>query len=251
MSIKAQLAILYENRELPMAEYKKQSVFSALEKEKTVIEKIEAFHLPEVTKLICGSEILSKLPWAERYQKISPLYCDFEEINVDQIICECKTADIFEECILVFADAKILNAFKKHYDELSLRRDSMRKERSKLVKRIRAQKKKASEMAAEIENGLISENRENGDASAAPEGQFSTEEKKLEALKREQTELDRYLRQHKEYIEKIHAYETKLQCDDDENREKALLISKNRLEPINCILTKRWQKKESLLVVKS
>lgn len=221
MSIKAQLAILYESRELPMAEYKKQSVFSALEQEKAIIEKIEAFHLPEITKLICGSEILSKLPWAEQYQKISPLYCESEEINVDQIVCECKTIDIFEEYILGFADAKILHFFKKHYDELSLRRDSMRKERSKLVKRIRVLKKKAAEMAVGAENGFVSENGENGDVSTVSEVQLSAEEEKLETLKREQTELDRYLRQHKEYIEKIHAYETKIQYDDDENREKA------------------------------
>lgn len=225
MSIKAQLAVLYENRELPMDEYRKLTAFSALEQEKTIIEKIEVFHLPEVTKLICGSEVFSELPWAEKYREINPLYCKSEEINVDQIICGCKTADRFEECILRYADARILQSFKKHYEELSLRRDSMRKERSKLTKKIKASKKENSEMTAEAENSLRVEDKENGNVPAAPEVQPSAEEKKLETLKRELADLDRYLRQHKEYIKKINAYEEKLHsADDEENREKAYRV---------------------------
>ena len=229
MSIKVQLAELCANRKLPMAEYKKLTAFGMLEQESAIIEKIEGFHLPEITKLICGSEILSALPWAGKYQKISPLYCKPEEIDVVQVILGCKTASSFEGEILSFADAGILQMFQKYYDDLLALQDTKRKERTKLVKKINAEKKKEEEAAVsvaetteETEVPLMSENKENGDTSDLPEVQLSADEKKLETLKNELSKLDKYLKQHKVYIEKIRDYVAKLQeTDSDENREKA------------------------------
>lgn len=229
MSIKVQLAELCANRKLPMAEYKKLTAFAMLEQECAIIENIEGFHLPEITKLICGSEILGALPWAGKYQKIRPLYCNPENINVLQIILGCKTVSVFEKEILCFADSDILQSFKKHYDDLIALQDAKRKERTEIVKKINAKKKKKEESAVsavetteEAKAALTSENKENGDSSVAPEVQLSADEKKLEILKSELSKLDKYLKQHKKYIEKIHLYELKIQeIDSDENREKA------------------------------
>lgn len=229
MSIKVQLAELCANRQLPMAEYKKLTAFAMLEQESALIEKIEGFHLPEITKLICGSESLGALPWAGKYQKISPLYCNPEEIDVVQVILECKTASSFESEILRFADAGILQMFQKYYDDLLVLQDTQRKERTKLVRKIKAEKKEeeksavsAAETTEEAEAALTSEKKENGDADVAPEVQLSADEKKLEILKSELSKLDKFLKQHKLYIEKIHAYAVKVQeTDSDENREKA------------------------------
>ena len=229
MSIKVQLAELCANRKLPMAEYKKLTAFGMLEQESAIIEKIEGFHLPEITKLICGSEILGALPWAGKYQKISPLYCKPEEIDVVQVILGCKTASSFEGEILRFADAGILQMFQKYYDDLLALQDTKRKERTKLVKKINAEKKKeeeatvsVAETTEETEVPLMSENKENGDTFDLPEVQLSADEKKLETLKNELSKLDKYLKQHKVYIEKIRDYVAKVQeTDSDENREKA------------------------------
>ena len=228
MSIKVQLAELCTNRKLPMAEYKKLTAFAMLEQEIAIIEKIEGFHLPEITKLICGSEVLGALPWAGKYQKISPLYCKPEEIDVVQVILRCKTASSFEGEILRFADAGILQIFQKYYDDLLVLQDTKRKERTKLVKKINAEKKKkeiagsVAETTEETEVPLMSENKENEDASALPEVQLSADEKKLEILKNELSRLDKYLKQHKVYIEKIRDYVAKVQeIDSDDNREKA------------------------------
>lgn len=229
MSIKVQLAELCANRKLPMAEYKKLTAFAMLEQESAIIEKIEGFHLSEITKLICGSEILGALPWAGKYQKISPLYCNPEEIDVVQVILGCKTASSFECEILRFADMDILHMFQKYYDDLLALQDTKRKERIKLVKKINAQKKKEEEKAVSVaettegtEVPLMSENKENDDTSELLEVQFSADEKKLEILKNELSKLDKYLKQHKAYIEKIRDYIVKAQeTDSDENREKA------------------------------
>ena len=229
MGIKVQLAELCANRKLPMAEYKKLTAFAMLEQESAIIEKIEGFHLPEITKLICGSEILGTLPWAGKYQKISPLYCKPEEIDVVQVILGCKTASSFENEILRFADAGILQIFQKYYDDLFVLQDTKRKERTKLVKKINAEKKKEKDSAVsdveiteKTEVPLMSENKENGDTSDLPEVQLSADEKMLETLRNELSKLDKYLKQHKVYIEKIRDYVAKLQeTDNDENREKA------------------------------
>lgn len=218
MSIKDQLAELYANRKLPMAEYKKLSAFSILEQESAIVEKIECFYIPEITKLICGSKILSALPWAGKYQRVSPLYCNPEEMDVVQVILGCKTASSFEGEILRFADADILQMFQKYYDDLFALQDIKRKEKTKLVKKINAEKKKVEE----AETNLISESKENEVAAVASEVQLSDDEKQLEILKSELSKLDKYLKQHKVYIEKIRDYVAKVQeTDSDENREKA------------------------------
>lgn len=221
MNIKVQLAELCANRKLPMAEYKKLSAFSILEQESAIVEKIECFYLPEITKLICGSEILSALSWAGKYQRVSPLYCNPEEMDVAQVIRGCKTVSSFECEILRFADAGILQMFQKYYDDLLARRDAKCKERTKLEEEIKAENSSV-ETIEEAENNLISENKENGDVSVTPEVQLSDDEKKLEILKSELSELDKYFEQNKVYIEKIRAYAEKVQeTGSDENREKA------------------------------
>lgn len=229
MSMKIQLAELCTNRQLPMIEYKKLHAFSMLEQESAVIEKIEGFHLPEVTKLICGSEVLRALPWGQKYKRISPLYRNPENINVLQIILDCKTVDVFENEILCFADGDIVQTFKKYFDDLNVQKESKRKKKTILVKKISAEKKKAEEAGASaIQNSSETvvnssyESKENTDVDVVQEVQLSADEKKLEELKNELTELDKYLNKHKGYIEKIHLYEQKVQeADSDENREKA------------------------------
>lgn len=228
MSIKVQLAELCANRKLPMAEYKKLAAFVMMEQESSVVEKIEGFHLPEITKLICGSEILSVLPWAGKYQKVSPLYCNPEEMDVVQIILGCKTVSSFETEILQFADADILQMFKKYYDDLFALQDAKRKERTILVKKINAQKKKEEKLEAstagtaeETSVLLMSENEEKGNASVPMEVQLSADESNLEMLRCELSKLDKYLKKNKVYIEKIRVYAAKTQENDsDENRTK-------------------------------
>lgn len=229
MSIKIQLAELCANRKLPMDEYKKLPAFSVLEQERDIIERIEEFHLPEITKLICGSEILGATPWAVKYEKIRPLYCRPEEIDVIQVILGCKTVSAFESKILSLADDSILRVFKKHYDDLISLQEAKRKERTKLVKKINAEKKKVEVATAssietmdEVKAGITHEAGENKETFVVQEPQPSADEKNLESLKNELAKLDKYLKKHKGYIEMIRAYEAKVQeADCDENREKA------------------------------
>lgn len=229
MSIKVQLAELCANRKLPMDEYKKLSAFSALEQRSDVIENLESFRLPEITKLICGSEILSAASWAVKYQPILPLYCNPQTFDVVQIILKCKTAETLEKDILRFADADILKAFSTYYDDLIARQAAHRKERTRLTRKIREEKKKSEESTVAHatpqptpENNTILEDTTCQKFSITPEAEPTPDEKTLEALKLRQTELDQYLKQHKAFIEKIRIYKEKVQeTDSDENREAA------------------------------
>lgn len=229
MSIKVQLAELCANRKLPMDEFKQLPAFSMMEKENDIIEKIERFRLPEITKLICGSELLSSTPWADKYTKIKPLYCASGEIDAEKTILGYQTVSTFESEILCFADADILSAFRSYYDNLNALLESKRRERTSLTRKINAKKKKDVEDSSETtdpvpinENSIPSEEDMPTDAINEQSVEPSAEEKKLEVLKSELSKLDKYLKQSKSYIEKIHAYEAKVQENDsDENREKA------------------------------
>lgn len=228
MNIKVQLAELCANRKLPMPEYKKLTAFTILEQESNIIEKIECFHLPEITKLICGSEILVALPWACKYKNISALYCNPNETETIKVILGCKTASLFESEILQFADASILQKLKKHFDDLYALHNEKRKERTELVKKINAKKKKeklivyTGEITKKTEANPAFENEENIDTSVTLKVKLSDDENKLELLKSELSKIDAYLKQHKAYVEKISAYvEMVKETDSDENREKA------------------------------
>ena len=220
MNIKVQLAELYRNQKLPMEEYRTLSAFTMLEKESDIIEKIEEFHLPEITKLICGSEVLGQFPWAEKYKTVRSLYCNTGKMDINQIISECGTVSTFENEILRFADTTILQIFREYYDDLVAREDTKRKERTSLIKKFNSEKKKAKEIINSSTESQDEEENESilksGNSSETPNIQKlepSAEEKKLEKLKTELVEIDKYLKHHNVYIEMIREYEVKAQGD--------------------------------------
>lgn len=171
MCIRRHLSDLYANRYLSIYEYKELSVFTALEKEDDIIEKIEKFNLPEITKMICGSETLGQLPWAKKYKKIKPLYDNLNEIDINKIFKEYENISDFENEILQFADNKILQKFDKYYKDLNqLKKEktdkskALKKEKKALDKEIKDEQKRLEKLNEELEknqNYLEELNEEN------------------------------------------------------------------------------------------
>lgn len=226
MSIEVQLAELFENRKLPMTEYKKLSAFRTMEKEMDIVEKLEAFHLPEITKLICGSEILATAPWADKYQKIRPLYCTAEDIDPRSVIVECETESSFESDILCFADFDIWKVFYQYYEDWLVLEETKRKEKTTLMKKVKEAKKKLEaivntpvEETQEVQNTPVAEERT---ARTNAERELLEAQNKLAEFQFELNKVSNWLGEQKGYIEKIRAYESKIQeADSEENREKA------------------------------
>ena len=231
MSIKVHLAELCANRKLPMEAFKNLSAFSLLENEIDVIERIEGFRLPEITKLICGSDALSVSPWAAKYAKITLLYYNPDQIDAQKIISGYKSVVTFESEILCLADEVIIRKFSDYYDDLLKLQNSKRKERTKLVKSINATKKEDSDTATESEEiipdpseSVLHDGTQPADGLPTQRTELSADEKKLQEIKAGLAVLDKYLKQHKGFIEAVRLYEVKIkEYDSDENREKAYL----------------------------
>ena len=231
MSIKVQLAELCANRKLPMDAFKKLSAFLLLEKEADIIERIEGFRLPEITKLICGSDALGDAPWADKYAKIKPLYFSTNEIDAQKIISGYKSVAAFEKEILCFADEVIIRKFSDYYHELQELQSTKRKERTKLQKSINATKKNDDEATKEPGENIpdpsksaVHDGVQPVDGEPVQTMELSADEKKLQEIKAGLAVLDKYLKQHKGFIEAIQLYEVKVKdYDSDENREKAYL----------------------------
>lgn len=118
MSVKTQLASLYVNRELPINDYMNLSDAIALEKEHDIIKMLSEYNLPEITKLICGSETLLALDWAERYRKVAPLYRNVSTFDVKTVLIQYMQSDSsFESEILLYADKTIIMRFKNFCEE--------------------------------------------------------------------------------------------------------------------------------------
>ncbi|HAU84316.1 MAG TPA: hypothetical protein DCW90_02030 [Lachnospiraceae bacterium] len=217
MDIKIQLAELCAKQNLPMAKYKKLNAFSILEQEYDLLEKLESFHLPEITKLICGSEVLETLPWASKYHRVRSVYISPKKINVDKIIQECETVEAFENEVLQFLDADTLLIFLKYYDDLQQAQDLDSKEQTDLEKELKA-KEKAQEKDISLTEEEVLER----------EQAISDLRNKIKATKQRLNNRDKCLQKNKEYIEKINIYESKSrEIDVDKIREEAYRSLKN------------------------
>lgn len=228
MNVKAQLAELFANRNLPMDKYKNLTAFSLMEQESDLVAKLAEFRLPEITKLICGSDILSQMSWAASYRRIQPFYQKTVQGEVLKVIQSDISPDEFETEILCFADRKIWGSFKMYFEDLSNTLEVQRKEKSSLIKRIgdcQDQLKEIesilNEMEKEAEENVSDECAAIHKRQAKLSKQKSADEEKLLNLKNDMTKLDKFLVLKKDFIEKIYEYEEKvLEADSDENREK-------------------------------
>ncbi len=131
MSTKEQLADLYGHYKLPANKYKQLLSFLDLEHNTELIQKLEQYELPEITKLICCSDFLLSQKWADKYKCIKNFYRQLEDIKIDDIISDCQSKEVLEKKILIFADSQIIDMFKNHFDNLIKKREEAEKEKKR------------------------------------------------------------------------------------------------------------------------
>ncbi len=138
MNVKLQLALLYESQELPINDYMMLPVSIELEKEHNMIKMLSEFNLPEITKLICGSDTLLALDWAEKYRKVAPLYRNAFNFDVRTVLTKYMQSDSrFESEILQYADKAIIMRFKSFFDEQNKILNQQQKKRDAVARRIK------------------------------------------------------------------------------------------------------------------
>ena len=93
-------------------EFRNSEIVAKLQGEGVVIKEIERFHLPEVTCLICNSNVsLVGEEIFKKYEAIAPLY---REGNIRKIALECLSGnwDLFKSSIVPYLDMTLIKTFK-------------------------------------------------------------------------------------------------------------------------------------------
>lgn len=142
---KSLMAELYSKKDYPIDEFISLPAFISLENEPDVIESIEEFRLPEITKLICCSSKLAQLPWAEKYTGVRHLYRNALQVDAAALFSDYPDSKDFARAILDFADGRLLSSLLRVFDQLKEEK-----------KRLLAEKKTIDKNRTELEKANLS-----------------------------------------------------------------------------------------------
>ena len=111
MTAKEKLAKLAAQLSKPQNEYMSTDVAIELIQNITLLKKLEALHLPEITKLICGNRSLMDR-FSDEYKMVCPFYQDG---SVDMMLSlfkeKDKDSDYYIDHVFLLADDQILESF--------------------------------------------------------------------------------------------------------------------------------------------
>lgn len=151
MTIKESLARLSASLARPMDEYVASDVAVAMVTRTDFIAKLEPFHLPEITKLICGSEELLAI-YGEQYSRVAPFYVNGSVEWIYSILPEQdKDSGFFSEFVFPYASLDILKNFLAAYRRYVNIRDKQKEVLADREKRKATLEQKMAERTAEKE----------------------------------------------------------------------------------------------------
>ena len=115
MTIKESLAQLSTGLTQPMDAYMASDAALAMAARKDIVAKLEPFHLPEITKLICGSGELLAI-YGKQYSRVAPFYADGSAEWIYTVLSEKdKDSGYFSEFVFPYASLAILQNFRTAY----------------------------------------------------------------------------------------------------------------------------------------
>ena len=230
MSVKQQLAILFGSVLLSTEEYRKLPAFKNMELEPEIIKKIEKYHLPEITKLICASSDLIEFPWAEGYKKISSYCNDINSLRADVLIASYLDANKFADEILKYKYKPILVKLQEYADELKNIKKKYQNDKTKLKRRIIEVGKREKQKDTTESIDKKTESVRSKDSSKyilnSEKSIFAKEEEQIANIDAELEKLKKYFSQFKKHFEKIEYFleESKNQIAEDQARDDAYNI---------------------------
>lgn len=151
MTIKESLARLTASLTYPMDEYVASDAAIAVAARKDIIAKLEPFHLPEITKLICGSEELLAV-YGEQYRHVAPFYINSSVERIYSVLPERnKDSTYFSELVFPYASLDILKNFLVAYSRYVNTGNQQKEILADRVKRKAALEQKIAEKVSEKE----------------------------------------------------------------------------------------------------
>lgn len=185
-----------EKGELTLENFCLLPQFKVLEQNAVVIEQIEAYHLPEITYLICASETLSALPWAKRYAAFKSYCLKANEIDVRVELDRASELREFIDKLLFLEYEPVIVRFSKFFKDMAVKRKDLMDEIKTVENTLKKEQKAAKERAVNI-----------GDPDAVIESEVIVALKtKKDKLKEQEEEQRKFLEKYKMFLERIEEY---------------------------------------------
>ena len=150
MTAKEMLAQLASNIDLPLDKYTVLDAAVALSKNFDLLSKLESFHLPEVTKLICGSPALTAR-YGESYRHLVPFFSDNSLESMLTRFGECdKDSTYYITHIFPLADNHVLNSFVQAFNRIDKRIKNLKDSIEKANNEQSASEEKIKDLQAQL-----------------------------------------------------------------------------------------------------
>lgn len=214
MKIKPILAELFKNIALPIDEYgslpEAQFFFNNI----PILEEVERFHLPEVTKVICSNDLLLNIPVFLKYRIIRNIYIAQNDNVYIQLLTNINPEDVINNVLPLI-------------DEITLRkiysfRDAWVSGMNKLAKDAESKKGKLQSLKARLEEDQQKQVQKETELNSCE----PTEENKkhISTLKGAITKLKKQLEINQEEVVSL---ETDLSKIDTQLRNTTILLERN------------------------
>lgn len=184
----AELSINYNKKTL--AEFQALPEYKELEENAVVVQRIEQYQLPEITLLICSSEKLRSLPWAQRYVDFSNYCLNLDKIDVRSELDSALNLEEFTNRFLAFKYEPVIKRFSQFFTEtVNQNKALMDKKRTKNAVLKEAEEIEKKRIAANIGQNVI-----------------AAENEKLLKLKTELQDLKSVIDSYSKFIKKYKTY---------------------------------------------
>ena len=230
MTSKKIMAELFAYKDLPAEEYINKPFFSEIESSPEIIEVLEQFHLPEITKMICCSNSILSFEWAKKYLPLRDYCTGSSQIKLDTILSayEQKENGVteFETDFLITCYTPIIKELcdqsRAHFEEIDYIKGKI-KEKDAEIEKLKA-KQDAVQQSGANETDAQSPIESSEDKKTDVKKSITS---KVNSLQRECADLQEQLKEKAAFVEKFNKYLIKLNqhfsllsSDDEDSRRK-------------------------------
>ena len=150
MDVQVGLLDLFGDRKLPLENFLAREEVKFFEQNPEIVETLERYRLPEITKLVCSSATLRHMPWAEKYSELCEIYISEKPLEAIESFIKNRDLKFFSETVFPYADDMIMKYILQCCDSIQKRQICLKKQHQEMEKEIVALEKKLKHEQAEL-----------------------------------------------------------------------------------------------------
>ena len=246
MNPKKVIAELYANVNLSANQYRMLPVFSEIEANPDIVEDIERFHLPEITKLICCSDTILSFEWAKKYLPLREYCIGISPINLEDIF---SVYEAIENSVVKFEDDFLSTQYtpvvkslceqsKAYYEVISSIRLKINEKYDDLDRAIKKQdavnhNDLEDQGIAMLPETVAEDKKPLTKKTSDTEKEITSLMKDLELLENQLSEKVAFVEKYQKYLILLNRYYDVIISNDEENRRRAAYKSLNTASRIS------------------